>query len=422
MAQSIATSTSNGTRLLGLAIAVALAAALLGPKPSQATTGDPVLINEALVSHTGTPDDTEYVELYGTPGTPLAGLSLLVVEGDSAGAGAGFLDRRLDFAPDARLGGNGFFLVGNPTGLANHYKVVPDLAIGDDWFENGSQTLALARSDSVGVQGSLVTGTEVVLDAVGLADSGVSDAWYFDAPVVGPDDGFLAPGARRVADGVDTDSSADWVMADDLLGAANTPTPATPYDAPPTTDCGAPLAAVAGTAVPASVSATDPDGRVMRFELALTPDPGTVLLGSAQPATAPGETATVLVEVGADTPAGSYSAEVTAWTDATVPQHAACELAIHVAAPTNPAQPTLDDLVARVEARLGDGSVHGSKAGQLMDRLARVVRFAERSQDAAVAAQLRAFANQLRGLSPKWISPAAAEELAGLAATVADGM
>ena len=61
--------------------AIAVVAALLPASLAPAATGDPVLINEVLASHTGT-DDTEYVELYGDPGYSLTGLSLIVVEGD----------------------------------------------------------------------------------------------------------------------------------------------------------------------------------------------------------------------------------------------------------------------------------------------------------------------------------------------------
>jgi predicted extracellular nuclease len=42
--------------------------------------------------------------------------------------------------------------------------------------------------------------------------------------VIGPDGPFFPAGARRVADGVDTDDAADWVISDFGLGAANTPT------------------------------------------------------------------------------------------------------------------------------------------------------------------------------------------------------
>lgn len=191
--------------------------------PSLAITGDPVLINELLASHTGT-DNTEFAELYGTPGLSLSGLSLIVVEGD-AGAGPGTIDRRLDFGATATIGSNGFFLVGNPAGLAANYTVTPNVNIANDYFENSSLTLALVRTTSLsGGVGTLVTGNEIVLDAVALTDGGVSDVFFFGAPLIGPDGTFFPPGARRTSNGVDTDTAADWVMAAFGLGPSNTPT------------------------------------------------------------------------------------------------------------------------------------------------------------------------------------------------------
>jgi hypothetical protein len=93
---------------------------------SRAATGDPVLINEVLVSHTGA-DTTEYVELFGTPGASLTGTSLVVVEGDAAPQVPRTVTFRLAFAAGSHLGGNGFFLVGNPTGLAAVYHVTPNV-------------------------------------------------------------------------------------------------------------------------------------------------------------------------------------------------------------------------------------------------------------------------------------------------------
>ena len=71
----------------------------------------------------------------------------------------------------------------------------------------------------------MVTGTEVVLDAVALTDGGVDDSFFFDAPLIGPDGAFFPAGARRLADGVDTETPEDWVISDFNLGPDNTPTP-----------------------------------------------------------------------------------------------------------------------------------------------------------------------------------------------------
>jgi len=192
------------------------------------TAGDtppaaPVVLNELLVSHTGT-DDTEFVELFGTPGTSLDGLSLISVEGE--GSGAGTIDERIDFGPDDRLGDNGFYLVGNATGLARNYGVTPDRDL-DPNFENGDATYALVETASLaGGVGTAVTGSEVVLDGVGLTEDD-GGTFVFGVPVVGPDGPFLPAGARRVTDGVDTDTAADWALADFSLGDANTPTAGT---------------------------------------------------------------------------------------------------------------------------------------------------------------------------------------------------
>ena len=305
-------------RMLAAMLALAMVAGAL-PRGVEAATGDPVLLNEALVSHTGT-DTTEYVELFGVPGTPLTGMSLVAVEGD--GSLAGTIDRRVDFPAGARLGGNGFYLVGNPTGLASHYQVVPDLAWGNDSLENGSQTLALVRTTGLGPAGSVVTGGEAVLDAVALTDGGPTDQWFWSAPVVGPDDGFLPGGARRLADGVDTDAAADWVFADDLLGRTNTPTPATPYNAPPVVDCGPPIVVDEGSATSASLSATDPDGRVTGFAASAAPDPGTFTVTAVVAAASQGEAGTATLHVSAATPPGTYALTISASNDDAAPQMA----------------------------------------------------------------------------------------------------
>jgi predicted extracellular nuclease len=180
------------------------------------------VINELLVSHSGA-DDTEYVELYGDSGS-LAGLSLISVEGQSGGAGAGTIDERIDFGTGDKVGDNRFFLAGNGSGLGTNYGVSPDRDI-DPNFENGDSTYALVRTDSLsGDVGSSVTGDEDVIDSVALRE-GDSGTYFFDAPVVGPDGRFLPAGVRRVVDGADTDTAADFAIADFFLGDANTPTP-----------------------------------------------------------------------------------------------------------------------------------------------------------------------------------------------------
>ena len=412
-------------RLIAVLMALALLAGVL-PRGVEASTGDPVLLNEVLASHTGTPDTVEFVELYGLPGTPLSGLSLVVVEGD--GVAAGTIDRRVDFPAGARLGGNGFYLVGNPAGLGTVYHVTPDLAWGNDSLENGSQTLALAETATLGAVGTFVTGTESVRDAVGLTDAGPSDHWYWNAPVVGPDDGFLPGGARRVTDGVDTDAVADWAFADDQLGPTNTPTPSTPYNAPPVANCGPAVSTDEGVAAAGSLSATDPDGRVVGFSAASAPDPGTLVVSDVAAAPSAGQPATASLDVPAITPPGSYVVTVTATNDDATPQVATCSLAVTVndlpdptpeptpeATPVPPSAPppaSTAELWSMVNALLGGQRMAGDKGHLLTDRLAKVDRFLASGQLSAALAQLQAFANQVQGLSPRWLSADATSALA----------
>jgi hypothetical protein len=420
-----------GDRILDLGVILALVGGLVLPiVTARAQTGDPVLLNELLVSHTGVPDTSEFVELYGTPGYSLDGLSLVVVEADNGAAGT--IELRFDFGPGHHLGGNGFFLLGSAAGLAATYGVTPDVALpslttGGEVFENGSQTVALVATATIGLLGTTVTGTETVVDSLGLWDAGGSDSFPW-SPVIGPDDGFLPAGGRRVTDGVDTDSPTDWVFADDLLGPANTPTPGTPYDAEPTATCGPTLVTTFGTAASASVSATDPDGEVDTFSLEVTPDPGTVALGATTPSAGAGSPATSSVEVGAATPVGTYDVVVTALTTASPPQEATCAVSVEVQPaddpppPDPPTDPSFDALAALFDQMVTDRWVHEDKAGQLRAHLERAASFAERGKDAAALAQLQAFANQVQGMSPKWVDPSAADQLAAAAAALAESL
>ena len=47
-----------------------------------------------------------------------------------------------------------------------------------------------------------------MIDTVALSDGGTGDIFFFGAPVIGPDGTFFPAGARRVTDGVDTDTVA----------------------------------------------------------------------------------------------------------------------------------------------------------------------------------------------------------------------
>lgn len=183
-----------------------------------------VVINEVLASTTGT--DSEYIELFGTPGASLAGLSFVSVEANDI-ASQGEFDFRFDFADDVVLGDNGFLLIANATAQAT-YGVTGNLELDVGALENSSATYALVQTASL--SGSAVTGAEIVIDAVtNIGDD--TSATFFDAPVVGPDGSFFPAGVGRVADGVDTDSADDWEVLNFFNDSPpNTPTAGTGLD------------------------------------------------------------------------------------------------------------------------------------------------------------------------------------------------
>ena len=185
-------------------------------------TPDTVVINEVLASTTGYPD-SEYVELYGTPGASLAGLSFIAVNSDT-GPNKGAIDFRFDFADDAVLGENGFLLLANGK-AQQQYGVTANITFADDSLENVSATYALVETTSL--TGTSVTGSEVVVDAIASLDAS-GDTPVLGAPAAGPDGPYLPAGVGRVTDGVDTDTAADLkILNFNNSTAVNTPTAGT---------------------------------------------------------------------------------------------------------------------------------------------------------------------------------------------------
>jgi len=208
-------------RIFGIFVALIFISTFVPPWV-QAATSDPVLLNEVLASHSTT-DDSEFIELFGTPTAGLSGLSVIVVESDAFSPGT--IDRRFDFKPFHTLGSNGFFLIGNCGGVPADYGVTPDASINNNYLENSSLTVALVETASLsGGVGTSVTGGEVVRDSVALTDGDTGDTFFFGAPVIGPDGSFFPAGARRLVDGVDTDTIADWAISDFFPPGANSPT------------------------------------------------------------------------------------------------------------------------------------------------------------------------------------------------------
>ena len=164
---------------------------------------DPV-INEFVRDHTGG-DTSEFVELFGDPAADYSALTILEIEGDVTSA-TGTVDSVLAVGI---ADGAGFWFTGYLNGE----------------FENGTVTLLLVENFTGSAGDDLdtdddgvfdVTPWDRIVDDVAATDGTAGDLAY-SATVLAPSyDGnpFTPGGASRIPDGMDTDTTADWVRND----------------------------------------------------------------------------------------------------------------------------------------------------------------------------------------------------------------
>ncbi len=160
-------------------------------------------INEFVFNHDGT-DASEFIEIIGDPNTDYSNLWVLVIEGDSTGAGT--ID---DVFQVGTTNADGLWTTG---------------FFGNE-LENGTQTVLLVENFT-GAQGDdLDTDNDGtpdsapysnLLDSVAVTDGGGSDQTY--SPVVLDSNfdgnGNTVGGASRIPNGTDTDTVGDWVRND----------------------------------------------------------------------------------------------------------------------------------------------------------------------------------------------------------------
>jgi len=195
------------------------------------------VINEYVANHTnytGTDDDHEFVEIYGSPSTDYSSLTILSVEGDtSTSTGTiGYIDRVYAVGTtDA----NGFWMTSY---LTNE-------------LENGSMTLLLVSGFS-GAQGDdidadndgvidnvLWTG---IIDSIAISDGDAGDGHYSSVILSSSMDNssYTPGGASRIPNGTDTNSVSDWVrnnyFGDGLPGSEGITSPGEAYNTPGATN------------------------------------------------------------------------------------------------------------------------------------------------------------------------------------------
>ena len=171
----------------------ALAAALL---LGAAAAGATPLLSEVYYDAIGSDDGQSFIEIYGAPGTSLAGLAIEAING----AGGGVTHT---LTLSGTIGASGLFVVADSLTGTNSSSVANADLILDFDFQNGPDSVLLRDASGI-------------LDAVGYGTFAAGDVFAGEgSAAVDPTAGSAI--ARRFADIDTNDNAADW------LGAAPTP-------------------------------------------------------------------------------------------------------------------------------------------------------------------------------------------------------
>ncbi|MCB0826644.1 MAG: PEP-CTERM sorting domain-containing protein [Armatimonadetes bacterium] len=160
---------------------------ILGGLLAAAASSQAVMINELVINPPGADNGGEFFELLGGANESLADMWLLVIEGDSTGAGT--IDKALSL--DAfSTGSNGLFLWRDSAAINS---IDAATSVNTDDFnpdiENGSNSFLLVSgftgaqgddidSDNDGIVDATYTSLGSVVDGVGVHDGGATDLNY----------------------------------------------------------------------------------------------------------------------------------------------------------------------------------------------------------------------------------------------------
>ncbi len=263
-------------------------------------------INELHYDNTGT-DTGEAIEVAGPAGTDLTGWSIVLYNGNG-GAPYGSTVSLSGTLADAG-DGYGFVVVNYPS----------------NGIQNGSPDgIALVDASDAVVQFLSYEGS---FTAVGGPADGMTST-----DIGATEDGSTAVGDSLQLQGTGT-TYDDFTWGGPIpntFGAVNTgQTFGEITDFPVEVSC-EDIATEIGTATSAGVSASDADGTVTQMSLSVDPEATGITLTSFSPADTTGGEATAEISVGADVPAGHYSATVTAENNDDPVQTGTCDLTIVV--------------------------------------------------------------------------------------------
>ncbi|MEM6638755.1 MAG: endonuclease/exonuclease/phosphatase family protein [Pseudomonadota bacterium] len=164
-----------------------------------------LLINEIRIDQPGS-DNDEYFELFGAPGTPLTGLTYVVI-GDGAG-GSGVIDAAISLSGQS-IGANGFFVAAESTFTLATADLVTNVN-----FENSDNVTHVLVGGFSGFEGQdLDTNDDGVLDVVPWTaefdrialieqdNPPTFTEFHYGPPTVGPDGTFVPGFVKRCPDG-----------------------------------------------------------------------------------------------------------------------------------------------------------------------------------------------------------------------------
>ena len=176
-----------------------LVAALIGAAPAFAVP----LLSEVYYDAVGVDDGQSFVELYGTPGSSLDGLTIQGVNGTG-----GAITHTLPLS--GSFGADGLFVVADRTSTGTTQVSGADLLLDFD-FQNGPDSVVLRSALGV-------------LDALGYGIFAATDVFAGEgAPAMDPAAGLSL--ARRFANLDTDDNAADFVAGAPTPGVATLPEP-----------------------------------------------------------------------------------------------------------------------------------------------------------------------------------------------------
>ncbi len=198
-----------------------------------------VTINEIRIDEPGT-DDDEYIEIAGTPGTSLVGMTVVIIGDGAAAAGSGVVERVVNLT--GSIPASGHYLVAGRTPALN--GAIPDQLFtpATDFAENndnityllvtGNTATAAQDLDTVGADCVLdITPWTTVVDQVAIRGTTIAPSGTIECPygpvLVGPDpaDAGAGPAADQPSHALRCpDGSGAW-----QVGAVN---PASGFDTP----------------------------------------------------------------------------------------------------------------------------------------------------------------------------------------------